>query len=350
MDFIDYGGYGCIFSPELECASNRKSRKLTKKYIGKLQKEEDTSYEYNMMNKILSVIKKNIPNYQNYFVLDDIHVCKPKLSRSELIEKYKDCPVLKKTRHLKQLIIPNMGVNLQVFFENELSTLDDRFIKYNNKLIELYVKGVIPMNKLGFYHNDLKLSNIVVLDNFYRIIDFGLMNDISYKYFAFNNPFNSILLSDKFIEYYTKHKSRYTNTEIIRKYLSRIQLSEQVHYKDIIEPTLQIMHLETITEDTGNIHPLLFNYYVDGITNSSNMPYSQIARQKKQIYVHNVDTIGFLSIYSYVYLLYFKKYQYTTEPELLSEIKKIYLKYIFIQDKISYKMFIQDIAKLNLCF
>ncbi len=350
MELIDYGGYGCIFSPELECSNNNKLRinSKTQKYIGKLQKSEDAIYEYKIMNKLLNAIKNTIPNYKNYFVLDDVHVCNTKLSRTQLIKKYENCPIIKKKKSIKQLIIPYMGDNLHTFLENNIQVFDNTFIKYNNKLIELYVKAIIPMNKLGFYHNDLKLSNILVLDNYYRIIDFGLMNYITYKYFSYNNPFNSVVLSDSFIDYYKTNKSNYTNIELIRNHLFNIELYKQGHYIDIIEPTLQLMSQDIITKDTANIHPLLFNYYVKCISTESS--YDTVVSQKKKIFVHNLDTIGFLSIYSYLYLIYFQKNKYTTEPLLLSKIKKIYLSYMFTQDNISYTDFIKDIAKLNLCF
>lgn len=355
MALIDYGGYGCIFSPELECSNKNKNKtrlnSKTQKYIGKLQQSQDAMYEYNMMNKLAHAIKNIIPNYNNYFVLDNVSVCKTKLNRKQLIQKYDECPIIKKKRSIQQLILPYMGNNLHTFFENNIEVFDNKFIKYNNKLIELYVKAIIPMNKLGFYHNDLKLSNILVLDNYYRIIDFGLMNYITYKYFAYNNPFNSVILSDTFIDYYTQNKSTYTNIELIRSYLFNTELYKQGHYKDIIEPTLQLMNQDIITKDTANIHPLLFNYYVECITSSSSdISYDQLVTQKKKIYIHNLDTVGFLSIYSYLYLIYFQKNKYTTEPKLLSEIKKIYLSYMFTQDNISYTAFIKDISKLNLCF
>jgi len=354
MALLDYGGYGCIISPAIPCKqsstiNNRINMRIkTKKYISKLQKSYDTQYEYSMIHKLLSKIKTTIPNYQNYFVLDDIYRCNTKLKKKELIHNYNKCPILNTPHQITQLLLPNMGVDLHAFFTTELTVLDNRFIQYNNKLIELYVKAIIPMNKVGFYHNDLKLSNILVKDNYFRIIDFGLTNYFTYRHFSFNNPFNTVLLSREFINYYTKNTTQYTNHELILNYLADTAFTEQKHYSHIIEPILQIMQLDTIGPNTGNIHPLLFNYYIKCI--STEIPYNTIIKQQKDIYIHNLDTVGFLSIYSYLYLIYYNQYNYTKEPRILTEIKHIYLKYMFTLDKISYKAFIQDINKLNLCF
>ena len=136
MALLDYGGYGCILSPPIQCKqsstiNNRINKRIkTKKYISKLQKLYDTEYEYTMINKLLAKIKTIIPNYNNYFVLDDIYSCNPQQTKQELINTYKDCPILNTEQPLKQLLIPNMGIDLHAFFTKELTVLDNRFIKY----------------------------------------------------------------------------------------------------------------------------------------------------------------------------------------------------------------------------
>jgi len=351
MTLLDYGGFGCIFYPNLDCKRSKFKSKKNKniKYIGKLQRNKDNVYEYNIMRLLLKKIKKVIPNYNNYFILDPISTCFPKQTRTQLLQKYDKCPVLQQTSYpVSQLIMPYLGINLEHVLNNDLLQFNKNFIKYNLKLIELYIKAIIPLNKIGFYHNDLKSSNIVIDDKFYfRIIDFGLMNKLRYEIFSFNTPLNGILLTPHFIDYYINNKLKYTNTHILINYLLSIELYKDTHYTQIIEPILKLMNNQIITESTANLHPLLFNYYLNCI--STTTPFNNLLKQNKSIYTHNLDTIGFLSIYSYIYLVYTTN-KYDKSLCILKEITKIYLKYIFILDKISYKEFINDVYKLNLCF
>ena len=243
--------------------------------------------------------------------------------------------------------MPYGGNNLEKILNTDFSTFHSQFIKFNNKLTQLYIKAIIPMNKLGFYHNDLKASNILVDDNFdFRIIDFGLMNHFRYI-FSFNTPLNGILLSLDFIKYYANYKSIYGNTTILIKYLLSISLHQDVHYVHIIEPILKLMDPVSITESTANIHPLLFNYYLKMM--STYILSKDRINTYKSIYKHNLDTIGFLSVYSFIYLIYLNN-KVKNYNNIAKCITTMYLKYIFTLDKISYTDFIKDVHKLNLCF
>lgn len=348
MALIDHGGFGCVFSPELECKSKKKNK--TKKYISKLQTLKDSEYEFNMMKLFIKRIKRVVPNYYKYFVLDDVSICSPSLSRVELKKKYSSCNIINTTNYFKNMVMPYMGINFEKYLYNIFPKIDTAFTEINLKLINLYKNAIVPMNKIGFYHNDLKVTNILVDDTLdFRIIDFGLMNNIRYKYFVFNNPLNSILLSNKFLDYYINNKNTTPIRNILVNYLLQYKLYKDTHYVQLIQPLLLLMDSSVpITNETAKIHPLLFNYYLQTI--STTLPYNEVIQQNRSIYLHNLDTIGFLSIYGSMYLLYTSNVYDPQKKCIVDAIKKLYLKYIFMMENISYSEFMDDVYKLNLCF
>ena len=54
--------------------------------------------------------------------------------------------------------MPYAGITVESFIMNSKSY--EKIIKINNKLIDLLLNGILPMNDLNVYHNDIKDSNI----------------------------------------------------------------------------------------------------------------------------------------------------------------------------------------------
>ena len=69
---IAAGGYGCVFFPAIKCrgASARTGG------VSKLMFKSDAELEYKEIGKVKVIIEK-IPNYKQYFILDDITLCNP---------------------------------------------------------------------------------------------------------------------------------------------------------------------------------------------------------------------------------------------------------------------------------
>lgn len=69
---IDHGGFGCIFKPALRCInSDNRSGDISKMFLNKYITQEWD---------IISIIKEiliNIPNYENYFLINDFEMCQP---------------------------------------------------------------------------------------------------------------------------------------------------------------------------------------------------------------------------------------------------------------------------------
>ena len=95
------GGFGCVFSPSLKCEDKKKE----KNKISKLMITKYAYKEYNEIKLIRSKLK-SIKNYQDYFLLNDIQICKPaKLTKQDLKNYNKKCGALPKNKITKKTLI-----------------------------------------------------------------------------------------------------------------------------------------------------------------------------------------------------------------------------------------------------
>jgi serine/threonine protein kinase len=91
-----------------------------------------------------------------------------------------------------------------------------KMIELNNSLCKLLEFGIIPMNKMGVYHCDLKSANILVREEegvlYTRIIDWGLSTSykegepipkvLSNRPFQYNVPFSNVIFTTLFTSMY----------------------------------------------------------------------------------------------------------------------------------------------------
>jgi serine/threonine protein kinase len=182
---------------------------------------------------------KVIPNYKNYFLIDDFTLCKPvKLTKDDL-KNYRECGALEKegitkkniNNELDKLLAINMpygGNSVENFIISNKHHM--QLIKLNDKLLELLKNGIVEMNKKHIYHSDIKASNILILmhdgydvvynvdnaDNMkVRLIDWSLTvqyvpfknnkfpNNWKNRPLQFNVPFSIILFTDLFVDSYS---------------------------------------------------------------------------------------------------------------------------------------------------
>jgi serine/threonine protein kinase len=161
------GGFGCIFSPALRCNDTKKRRKNT---VSKLMLTKYAKEENSILLKLNNTLKI-IPNYENYFLINDFSICKPsKLTKTDLTN-FQKCKTLKKhnitkknvNSSLEKLMILNMpygGETIDTFILKNRNY--EKLVLMNNKMIELLVSGICEMNKMNLYHNDIKDSNILI--------------------------------------------------------------------------------------------------------------------------------------------------------------------------------------------
>jgi serine/threonine protein kinase len=223
------GGFGCVFTPALKCIGNntRDKNKISKLMTNKHAKEEYEELIY--VNSKLKVI----PNYKNYFLIDDFTLCKPvKLTKDDL-KNYRECGALEKEGITKKNINDSLDKLLAINMPYGGITVEDfiisnkyhaKLIELNNKLLELLKNGILEMNKKHIYHSDIKASNILILmqndnasvDNMkVRLIDWSLTveyipfknnkfpNNWKNRPLQFNVPFSIILFTDLFVDSYS---------------------------------------------------------------------------------------------------------------------------------------------------
>jgi hypothetical protein len=175
------------------------------------------------ITKYLPILQK-IPNYKNYFIIEGANICQPApLTQTDLSNFDIKCKVLKK-RHidsininknlnkLKSLNLQDGGVELGTYIYSGLSL--DGMKDLNERMIQLLVNGILPMNKYHVYHADIKEANIVVdASKYVRLIDWGLSmytangknipDVLENKPLQYNLPFSIILFNSTFKTMYS---------------------------------------------------------------------------------------------------------------------------------------------------
>jgi serine/threonine protein kinase len=229
---IAAGGFGCVFSPALKC---KQRDGTSSKTVSKLMLKRDALEEY---NEIINIKRKidDIPNFQDFFVLENINMCEvDSLNKEDLVLFEKKCKPLmkrgitqkninKKLGEVLALNLPNGGLPIDDYFENHLSLKTARQI--NGGLIHLLKNGIVPMNKRNVFHSDIKDSNVLVdsVSHKHRLIDWGLSvimgneneNSIPKKWrdrpLQYNLLFSIILINGQFIK---KFDDFLNNNEVI---------------------------------------------------------------------------------------------------------------------------------------
>jgi len=233
------GGYGCVFTPSLKCIGNNTR---DKKKISKLMTNKHAKEEYDELIYVNDKLK-TIPDYKDYFLIDDFTLCKPSKLTKEDLNNYSECGALKKenitvkniNKSLDKLLAINMpygGVTIEEFIVSNKKY--DKLIELNDKLFELLKNGILEMNKKHIYHSDIKASNILTLmqdnndsDNMkVRLIDWSLTveyipfknnrfpNNWKNRPLQFNVPFSMILFTDLFFDTYTKFLDKKENKSL----------------------------------------------------------------------------------------------------------------------------------------
>lgn len=219
---IASGGYGCVFDPALKCEDPKQP--YDPNLISKLMVKRHGESEKKEILKFAPILSK-IPNAEKYFILN-INSCTPAPLSSEDLKDYdakcnnfRNKPEfraanMRKKHVLNELLILNMlngGVDLDAYLSKKPVDAEKIYnVVYGIK--DLINNAILPMNKLGVYHLDLKPANIVIdRNNQMRIIDWGLsdiIKDTSQltrmlpKSVQFNNPFYMVLADQRFLSMY----------------------------------------------------------------------------------------------------------------------------------------------------
>ena len=175
---INTSSHSCVFRPNI--AQYNKDR--TKSKISKIVfKPSDKEYE---INKIINNIKDN-KNYYN--ILHRI----PNISYKEIKKQDKDIKICLNKFNLNKEDIFDSELftanwikdgNLQEYFDkkfktNDIKNIEKEFLNMMNKFINIFV-GVIILNENNIVHLDIKPSNIMIDNDTFKIIDFGLSSTL----------------------------------------------------------------------------------------------------------------------------------------------------------------------------
>ena len=350
---IASGGFGCVFKPALACADGKRKPNG----VSKLMTLKHANDEYDEITKIKNKLNK-IPDYSMYFLIDDINdLCIPaELTPRDLDNFQEKCSALKKSNYtakninnslneLRVLSMPDGGETVKQYISNikDLAQVQN----LNTSLIELFTNGIIPMNKKGIYHSDIKDTNILVdttNDNLQpRLIDWGLTTEYPLKskyakyHFSwpsqwnnkslqFNLPLSVILFSGDFLNQYNDHVREYgmpnkTNIEDLDSFIvdylyfwmesgrgvghiSVINFIVEILYdlkkgdetdkiKKGTKGEYVVVYVKTIEIITIYIRKILIKY----TTRQPKFKTISIDDYLNDVFIHNIDKWGFVSAY-----------------------------------------------------
>ena len=387
---IAAGGYGCVFKPPLKC--NDPSVYYDPTGVSKLMMVEDANDEMNEVRRIQPIVN-SIPNNENYFLTNKISICSPaNLTAEDKVRFDKTCKNL--TKHgikesnvneklsaLKILNIPYGGENLDMYEESLVKITNKQeglssFAYTNKGMLDLFKNGILPMNKRGLYHFDIKAGNILREGTIssknpkLRLIDWGfsvittpdeLKKNAGLPYFSkviqFNVPFSNILFSMESRYVITRTLMDIEVNNIGRRGIMRamaanilgatlthhglghINLFEEILnriYKPLlnpnfIRPNLSLTYL--LKNTFGNaiiidyLAEVLDKYIIE--TNPGKYEFEG-KRYFEEVYLKNVDIWGFLMSYlAFLKINPSNEYTYDWDDPLTNHILRILLEYCF---------------------
>jgi hypothetical protein len=382
---VTSGGFGCLFDPPLKCANDETivhsafssveaSPNYNKRFVTKLMTEKNAKSEYEEI-QLLNSLLQPIPNYMNYFLINDFSICKPAKLTNDDLDNFKKCTALKKkditkeniNKSLDALLALNMpygGISVEEYLLN--NSTSNHFILLNNSLIDLLVHGIVPMNKLGIYHGDIKDSNVLVetLETSVssKLIDWGLTFEykmgqqgfpkkVFRRPFQFNVPFSIILFNTDFIKMYKEllennefsKPDYYVLREFVINYIftwNEIRGPGHLPAINDIMRKLELGKLPAVSKSNVKDHIVEYDftyyYIIEYITKildkftSDNGDFN-ILEYFEDVFLFNLDIWGFIMIYIAIYERIYDHIDNLTSSQLafLNEIKYIFYHYLF---------------------
>jgi hypothetical protein len=394
-EVINSGGFGCIFKPELKCSNNDSeiaSGNETNR-ISKLMTNKNAIEEFNLIQKFKSILN-TIPNYENYFLLNNFTLCKPnKLTKDDLKKYNKKCKALKKKNitakninksldKILSLNMPDGGIDIEDFIEKDKYFIKTNFINLNTSLIDLLKNGIIPMNKLNVFHCDIKDSNVLVqtINNSFntRLIDWGLSiiynsnkefpRKLYRRPFQYNVPFSSILFNKEFINRYHNFITLYPTPHYfqIREFvINYIFFWNNIRGSGHLDAINKIVKIFTISELTSikkkkirnHVIEYDFTYYyiVEYIskilykyTNNGEL---ELVKYFNMIFLKNIDIWGFTMIYISIVEHLYNSFKNLTDYHLqiINKIKYIIIHFLYENPlhPINIDSLVNELTKLN---
>jgi len=372
---IAAGGFGCVFRPPLKCSSKKSTHNSSLKknnMVSKLMIQKYGEEEYYETARFLDILAK-IPKYEHYFLLPQ-GLCSPSaLTSNDLINFDKKCNNLtrknitsanvnEKLKELRVIQLYDGGLDLEKYIEKEIMT-NEKLLLINNQIVRLMKKAIIPMNRLGLYHFDLKAANIMMNEkNKSKIIDFGLSQyiedfdeipeDLTYRPCQYNLPATNILFNNEFIEEYIN----FLKTNPIPSMGEIYKFIYDLYY-GTLESELGPGHFDFkkqvlrdyILEQPKMAKNIIFTYISENLhtyTQNGNFDITNLFKH----FLHNADIYGLLM--SYVDIIHQNGVHWLNDDlkkSMQSEVRMLLKKYIINSsyELIDKQECIQDIENIN---
>ena len=347
--------------------------------------------EYEQIERFKSILQ-HIPNYEQYFLLKDVTLCKPNKLTKEDLHKYKKCKPLKKkgitakniNASLDQVLALNMpdgGIDIEKFIAEYF--VPSNIVKLNNSLINLLVHGILPMNKLNVYHCDIKEGNVLVkisgtsLET--RLIDWGLSfihsNDkktiprkIYRRPFQFNVPFSSVLFNKEFLNSYhaflevNPNPDYFQIREFIVNYIfiwNEIRGPGHLSAINDIVKKLTIHNLTAIKKKKKKEQFVEFDftyYYIVEYLSKILEKFTQHGKFElmtyfNTIFLKNIDIWGFTMTYISLYEYLYNSFDTLTETQMqfMDKIKYIIIHFLYENplEPINVSLLTEELRSLN---
>lgn len=347
------GGFGCIFKPALRCKT---SKTRNKDGVSKLMKKKYVMKEYGEILKYLPELK-SIPNYQNYFLVEGFSTCDP----DPLDEEDKDnfdqkCRALTKNGYtrenvnkrlgeLKIISMPYGGIDVGDYVDS-VGFNYEKLHALNESLQMLLKNGILPMNKKGIYHCDIKDSNVLVQTDdkkvSTRLIDWGLSTlfttektipgSLLNRPFQFNVLFSNILFNNLFTKMYNDFLKKNPNPDYItiRSFVINFTIAWVDErgpghlrnlngiFKDIFGDTLKNVEekfKEDIIEYNYTFY-FIFEYLSQILFKFTNGNTFDQMKYFTEVFLKNIDVWGFVMIYIPIFEYLHKNYKRLNPIEL----------------------------------
>ena len=365
---IDSGGYGCVFRPALKCKNTNKRKRHT---ISKLMTKKHTQSEFEEITRFLPIIRA-IPDYEKYFILEDVEVCSPsRLSSSDLENYEKRCTALEKDKITKKNInenlhrldilnVPDGGVDVDTYLNTIIRSQEIR--EWSKGMISLLIHGIVPMNKRGLYHGDVKESNILVhadADTYahlaVRLIDWGLSfqypstshtkmlllsNGVSYmhiptslyrKPLQFNLPFSVILFNETFMKKNREHNYKNNPRRLMEFLNAWMKERGEGHFSTIVRIWSNILSEKTHDKSKEEKEKYVKKMIVKYIITILQLFDSSLDRYFEEVLLKNIDVWGFImSYYAVIDNRHIQRNDILGNTNTVKQIKRLLFQYLFV--------------------
>ena len=314
------GGYSCVFKPQLKCKTRTKKIKKTdlknginrrhnngNKGISKLLFKKYADIEMRNIEHFYNALKK-IPKSHKYFLFTRTTACRPaKISPRDLRGFDEMCTNFTShdvnesninspsvIRSLKLINMPDAGISINEWLflkdKDAVTPLNLTRLKAFNKVVsKLIVNAIVPMNRQGVIHNDMKEDNILIKDvnpspnhniktntktiPVPTIIDWGISgistrNElipeiIMNRYISISNPFSSVLFTMEFTKNYSEFLKqngvndmrKMQNDSSFQQKLRDFSLSQYLKHKE----AGHYSHIQKFFTNVFNLFPDLFD-------------------------------------------------------------------------------------------